>query len=412
MSDTEWRKLEPGLQDVMDKYKGVSPFIIIKADVQRRGVEFTKDALAKVNPEIHQVQYSTCTKEHKEGIPSSLLMRDGTSIITGPKSTYSKRDPYIVDADGDRIVLKDEGKIVEEVFFWEKPDYYDKFTSTGKPMWQVVSARPQRLDIYPHHYCEFWKTPGEGCKYCAATAISKKSDEIHNLNSVEEIVETIKEAVKQPGRFSNIFLTAGSTLSGKELLDDEVDAYIEILQEVGKIFSEKKFPSQLIGTAYNERQLERLHEKTGLMSYTADIEVYNEEKFKWICPGKANKIGYQEWKRRLVAAVDIFGKGYVNTGIVGGVELAAPNGFQTEEDALKSTLEEAESLAEKGVGTVQCIWTVSDGSIFFKQQTPSLDYYIQLSVGLDALRRKYNLNIDMDNYKRCGNHPDTDLSRI
>jgi len=31
----------------------------------------------------------------------------------------------------------------------------------------------------------------------------------------------------------------------------------------------------------------RLYEQTGLSSYTSDIEVLNEEKFNWICPGKA-----------------------------------------------------------------------------------------------------------------------------
>ena len=48
---------------------------------------------------------------------------------------------------------------------------------------------------------------------------------------------------------------------------------------------------------------------------------------KQSCPGKQKAVGYREWKRRLIAAVDIFGKGYVNTGIVGGVELAKPYGF-------------------------------------------------------------------------------------
>ena len=55
------------------------------------------------------------------------------------------------------------------------------------------------------------------------------------------------------------------------------------------------------------------------MSYTADIEVLNEALFNRHCPGKAEWIGYREWKRRLAGAVGIFGRGRVNTGLVAGV---------------------------------------------------------------------------------------------
>lgn len=92
--------------------------------------------------------------------------------------------------------------------------------------------------------------------------------------------------------------------------------------------------------------------------------------------------------------------------------MASPYGFSTEEEALASTLGEAEELAKHGIGTVHCVWTVAEGSIFFDQKTPSLEYYVRLSEGLDRIRRTYGINVDMDNYRRCGNHPDTDLSRI
>ena len=116
--------------------------------------------------------------------------------------------------------------------------------------------------------------------------------------------------------------------------------------------------------------------------------------------------------RRLVEAVGIFGRGRVNTGIVGGVETATPHGFASEDDALAATLEEADDLASQGVSTVHCVWGPTPGSVFFKQKVPSLEYYVRLSQGLDQIRRNHGLNVDMDNYRLCGNHPDSDLSRI
>lgn len=406
---------ELSLKEVIEKYSEVSPFVIIKTDVQRRGVTYTKRALDKADINKHQLQARgifVSVGEKQDYFPVSIILRDGTSILSGPIPTL--KDPYIVDYIDGKLYLTDKGEIIEEVEYWSKPDYYDKTTSNGTPMWHVATARPQRIDINPYSYCHFWDK-GDGCKYCniSSNYIKGKKEFCKPMRlDTRDVAETVGEAIKQPGRFTSIFMTAGSIPSGKEIFDDEVDMYIEILQAIGENFKTRRFPSQIITSAFNEEQLAKIYEKTGVMSYTSDIEVLNEEQFSWICPGKHKLLGYKEWKRRIIAAVDIFGKGYVNSGIVGGVELAKPNGYSSEEEALKVTLEEAEDFASKGVSIVSCVWTPYPGSVFQNQKNPSLEYFIKLSVGLDSLRRKYGLNIDMDNYRRCGNHPDTDLSRV
>ena len=398
------------LQEVINKYKNISPFVIIKTDVQRRTITYTKRALEVVDPAIHQVEYIGYNVDMQtNAIPCSLMLRDGTTIMSAPFPT--KQTPYVVDVIDGKTVLTDNGEIIEEVEYWYKPDYYNKVTSSGVPMWKIVGARPQRLDINPYQYCHFWDK-GQGCKFCAISATYHKYKDKKALKlNAEDIAESVGEAIKQPGRFANILLTGGSIIQGNEPFDEELDNYIEILKAIGRNFKTSRFPSQLISTALNERQLTRLYEETGLMTYTADIEVLNEEKFNWICPGKAKWVGYEGWKDRLYLAVDIFGKGNVNTGLVGGVELAKPNGFSSEEEALKSTLEEAEVLAERGVNAVYCVWNTLPGTVFHDQTLPSLEYYVKLAVGLQSLREKYNLSVDLDNYRRCGNHPDADLAR-
>lgn len=396
--------------EVIEKYPDISPFVILKTDIQRRTVTYTATALAAVDPSVHQVEYVGYNLDKKDiVIPCSLLLRDGTTVMAGPFPTA--QTPYVVDFIDGKFILTDGGVPVDEIFLWDKPDYYDKKTHSGIPMWQIISARPQRLDINPYNFCHFWDN-GRGCKFCAIAANYHKHKNEKALSlSPQDIADTVREALKQPGRFANILLTGGSITAGKKSFDNEVDNYIEVLQAIGEIFKTKRFPSQLIATAFDEEQLARLHENTGLMSYTSDIEVLNEEKFNWICPGKAEWLGYSEWRRRIFAAVDIFGRGYVNSGIVGGVELATPNGFGSEEEALKVTLEEAENFAEHGVSVVNCVWNTLPGSVFQKQEVPSLEYYVRLAKGLQGLREQYGLNIDMDNYRRCGNHPDSDLAR-
>lgn len=411
--DKEWRKKEESYWEILKKYPTVSPFIITQIDVQRRGVVYTDAALDKVDAKIHQVD------PYKDRVaPSSLLLRDGTSIITHftfstSKKTLNSREPYTVDVVDDKIVLVDDDRIIDEVIYWEKPKFYDKKTSFGTPMQEVVDARPQRFSLSVSKYCHFWDKPGEGCKYCGIGAAGAKYKGCANEQvNPEEIKEVMKEILKEKGRFTGVVLTGGSILSGDELCDDELEAYIGALQAIGTAFKTKKFPSQVNSTALSERQLIRLYEETGLTSYTTDLEVFDEEIFKWVCPGKAAHISFGEWKKRLYQAVEIFGKGQVNTGIVSGVELATPYGFKTEEEALKADFETAEELASHGVGLKHDVWNVVPNSIFFKQTTPSLDYYVRLTKGFYEIMQKYGISAEMDNYRKCSMHASINLDRI
>ncbi|MFT8314104.1 MAG: radical SAM protein [Clostridium sp.] len=399
------------LKEVIEKYNDVSPFVIIKIDVQRRGVIYTENALKVLDPDIHDVKILECNDRGlRKFYPSSLLLRDGTTIMTGKRINGEK--PYIVDYIDGKLVITDNGEFIEEVEYWTKADFLTKFTSKGTPMSEVAVVRPQRIDFDPYRYCHFWDN-GHGCRYCSrgGSYYKNRSNQRIKLNP-EDAYETVKEALKQRGRYTSIHLTGGSNTGGQEVFDEEVDWYIEILQAIGRNFKTKRFPSQLIASAFNERQLAKIYENTGIATYTTDIEVLNEEKFNWICPGKAEWVGYKEWKRRLISAVDIFGKGNVNTGTVGGVELAKPYGFLSEDEALKAILEEAEDLAQHGVGAVYIVWGIGPNSAFQNQQVPSLEYFTRLARGYSKIHSKYNLSIDNDTYRNCGNHPDTDLDRV
>ncbi|MDR2527810.1 MAG: hypothetical protein LBD04_02160 [Synergistaceae bacterium] len=407
---TAYRELS--CREIVEKYPDVSPFVILKADLQRRTVVYTERAREAAKGGGYQLQargiFTSIGDAGADCYPVSLMLRDGTSVFVSPVKT--SRPPYVIDVIDGRKVITDGGEIVEEVDFWYKPDYMSKTTSSGRPMWKVASARPQRMDIDAYYYCHFWDE-GKGCRYCNMGSHFKKGGLPAKVDP-KDVFETVREALKQPGRFCYIKMTAGSVLSGRELFDDEADMYIALLQAAGRNFETRRFPSQMISSAFSLKQLSKIYENTGLMSYTCDMEVLNEEKFAWICPGKNKALGYCEWKKRILEAVGIFGRGFVNTGIVGGVELAKPNGFATEDEALDATLEEAEDFASHGVSVIHCVWVPYPGSAFSRQVTPSLEYFVRLSKGLNDLRVKYGLAADMDDYRRCGNHPDTDLARV
>lgn len=415
---TNWRSKELSLSQVVDKYNGVIPRLIaIKIDVARRGVTYSDAAVRLVDPNIHHVEPSDYMSSNGKNyiFPIGLTLRDGTTICGGPTNNTQSvyRDPYIVDVVDGKTVLTDNGEVIEEVMYWERPNFYDKVTSNGTPMWQIATARPQRITITPGVKCHFWDKPGNGCKYCALFAGHRTDEgEYRDEKYFQDVTETVTEAIKQKGRYASFHMTSGSKLSGAEIFDDEVDLYIKTLQAAGKAFKSDKFPVKLVASAFSKKQLRRLYDNTGITAYVTDLEVLNEKIFNWVCPGKAEFVGYQEWKKRLYDAVDVFGVGKVNCGIVGGVELAQPNGFRDEDEALKAVLKEADEIGSHGVSFSECVWNTLPGSYFYKQITPSLEYYVRLAIGLADVRKKYGIDVYTDDYRRCGNHPNTDLARI
>lgn len=409
-----WREKEAAIEEIFEKYPDIPQIIILKTDVQRRGFVLSKKAQELFSKGNYQSQADTifAGKDGTAKIPIGLTFRDGTSLVGGYLTNYGIREPYVIDEIDGKFYLTDNGNVYEEVDFWKEPDFYGKKTSKGTPMEELVNVRPQRLNFAISRVCHFWDTPGEGCKYCnvGINGIEAARRKIPSLYDYDEIAESVAEAVKQPGRFSMIMVTTGSILSGEKVFDDEVNEVIKAFEKVKPLFKTKNLKVQLIGSAYDKEQLIRLKEATGIIGYTADIEVLNKEAFEWICPGKAKYVGYEEWKKRLYDAVEVFGRGNVNTGIVGGVETAQPNGFDSEEAALAAVLAEAEELAQHGVSVAYIVWGIC--GIFKNQVPPSLDYYVALAKGLYQISRKYKLEAYFDDYRHCGNHPNTDLDRI
>lgn len=411
--DKEWRKKEESLEEIIKKYPDIPPIAILEIDAHRRGVYYTNAALEKLDPDIHQIEKYKGRDKIERIVPASLTLRDGSNLVVSESVTKTDRDPYIVDVVDGKIVLADQDTVYEEVSYWEKPAYYDKFTSRGTPMSEVIQARPQRYSVQVSKFCHFWEHPKEGCKYCSigSGGVKYRNAENDRINE-QDLEETMRELIKEKGRFTGVILTGGSILSGNKLCDDELEAYIGALKAIGSVFKTRRFPSQVNSTALDKQQLTRLYEETKLSSYITDLEVFNEEIYKWVCPGKARYIPYKEWKRRLYDAVEIFGKGQVDTGLVSGVELAKPYGFKTEEEAIRNNLEEAEDLASHGVLIKHDIWHVGENSIFHDQTTPSLDYYVQITKGLYEINKKYGIRTDMDSYRKCGMHPNFNLDRI
>ncbi|MDP2726851.1 MAG: radical SAM protein, partial [Dehalococcoidia bacterium] len=100
--------------------------------------------------------------------------------------------------------------------------------------------------------------------------------------------------------------------------------------------------------------------------------------FKALCPGKERRVGRDEWLRRLLEAVEVFGRGNVNTHMVAGIELAQPYGFSEVGRAVESTSQGLDFLMEHGVLPTMQSWICEPGSSLAGHPLITLDYFIQI----------------------------------
>ena len=116
--------------------------------------------------------------------------------------------------------------------------------------------------------------------------------------------------------------------------------------------------------------------------------------FEWINPGKNRRVGWDGWVRSMIDEVDVFGEGNVRPNFVGGVEMAKPYGFETVDEAVKSTSEGVDFMMRYGIIPRFNQWRREPGSNLvsqYDQPAIPLEYYLQLMGNYYNTWKKYNL---------------------
>ena len=81
--DSEWRKKEPGLKEVIRKYPDMPAGWILKADIQRRGLWYAPGAVAQIDPAVHAVHQDAkdLFRNDVDFVPEGLIWNDGSYLI-------------------------------------------------------------------------------------------------------------------------------------------------------------------------------------------------------------------------------------------------------------------------------------------------------------------------------------------
>lgn len=333
-------------------------------------------------------------KAHHSGflLPSNFYLPHGllAAFRWDPDSKYR-----LVEEDGKPVLYK-QGNRITEVDFYKRPKLLNYRTQNGEPFGHIANFTAEGgVGVCYSNECAL-KDTGEDCLYCNinSTAGAYKSENIF-IKTPQQVAEVVAAAYKE-GVGNHVNVTGGFIPERREL-DYYADVALEIRESTGL---DDFNGTAVIGAPLDLGVIEK-YKEAGYRTIAMNIEIWDKNIFKTICPGKEKRCGGRDhWVKALEYAAEVFGRGNVRSNLVAGIE------------PKQSILEGVEYLAEKGVLCFAGAWCPNPGSALEGHRSPETEWHFDLAKKVAAIFKKNGYTVEQL-YDASGNStPIHDIFRI
>src|SRR5512145_2923290 len=141
---------------------------------------------------------------------------------------FVESSPYTLVRRAGGYFIQKDGTDVTPVDLSPRPTWYDKTTTSGKPMTRIGTLQGTYLGVYPAKVCEYWTEKPErtNCKFCSV-GLNLGVDDADE-KSVNEVMEVVHAAIRESGITYIDFNTGHYT--GETYLDI-LEPYIRRIKE-------------------------------------------------------------------------------------------------------------------------------------------------------------------------------------
>lgn len=252
-----------------------------------------------------------------------------------------------------------------------KPKYYDLHTSSNTPMHLVGQMFTDRIGFGLRNSCYFWKKERR-CSFCT---IGFKDQEEVPIKHTQDIIETLKAALKDPIYSPKHILISGGTFPNDGWT---TKPFAEIAREIRKF---TQLPLYLMAVPPTDlSELETLRE-VGYTEIALNIEIFSKEYAKKIIPGKHHEIGLERYLQAIAAARQYWGRAEVRSLLVAGLEPP------------ESTLEGVEQILDAGGTPILSAFRPLNGSRLVHHPHVNPEWFSTLHKESSRLAGKYNAEI-------------------
>lgn len=215
-----------------------------------------------------------------------LILPAGLWTNVPVAETFAAESPYVLHREDRGYAIHRNGDRIAPVSLSPRPSWYDRRTSTGKPMTRVGSLQGTYLGIYPAKVCEYWLERPEraNCKFCSV-GLNLGVDDADD-KSVDEVMEVVHAARVESG-ITYVDFNTGH-YKGETYLDLLVPYIERVKKETGLLVGVQTPPHHDL---WRYDQLKRI----GVNRVSFCFEIFDPERFAEICPGKDREYGLDRY---------------------------------------------------------------------------------------------------------------------
>lgn len=344
-----------------------------KVSIISNGMSFDLDLFAQRAEKYYENTYGYCVTNPKvrrdHRIPQVLLLGDDLVVSVLRRES----SPWTLTFEGDDLCLYKDGKFQQTVELPEALPFFGATLQDGVKTDDVISAYgavTPGFFLYPD--CHYFDSKTQ-CRFCSL----RRSRNTVGKPLVREfprqrIIETTRIIQNSGWHIPMITNTCGTPL------DDE-GTRRTILEPVRAIYDacDPKISIHLLAHPPYDFGLIDEFKAAGVTSLAFNIEVYERNRFREVCPGKDLYYGYDKWWAALEYAKGVFGEYQVYCGLVWGVE------------SLQSSMDGMEEILDRGIGLATNVFHADPGTALAHHPQPTEDEIIALAEYEDTLYQKY-----------------------
>ena len=163
----------------------------------------------------------------------------------------------------------------------------------------------------------------------------------------------------------------------------ELEYYADVAEEIRERTGLSRINGTAVVGAPRDLGVIEKYFEAGYTTISHNIEIWDRNIWKAICPGKdLDSGGWAQWVRALARSVEVFGPGRVRSNIVAGIEPKA------------SLLEGLERLADLGVICGSGEWCPNPGSELEGHRTPELEWHLDVAYRAFEIFRAHGFSLE------------------
>jgi len=285
-------------------------------------------------------------------LPDDFCLPEGTVV----QFRLNSKAPYIVRKSEDRLVLFEGRQKICTVSWIKRPEFYDNVTASGHKMVQTGQIGGEDCLFFCYqNYCSHFSHHKE-CMFCNLVSASQTYDSVLKKKDTQEIGE-VAQAAWQEGTVKHVLLTGGCMAGQKE-----VELVSDILSSIRRHTGMDRIPGTILPSPARGDDIKRYFD-TGIQAIGFSMEIWDEQFYKAICPGKSETTSHEEFVASVRTACRTFGEGNVYVVLVMGLE------------PKDSFLEAIKVCSSEGANVVPFVWSANPGSRLEGHRAPTAQWY-------------------------------------